>query len=229
VGPGRGHVFYVGTGLIGLWLWFIEVTEHLFSFPVNFLFGLANLANAGTINDSSSSSFEVATKAAPDATTIGLYTLGFAFAYLAAGAVLDRRDLRGIATPFNFAGVVTLIVGIATLSDDLEQVGTGIAYVIAGLLLLFAGALAGRRATNWVGVVLVFLGVTIVLADPFDTPTTFGFAEITAGAAAIVLAHWFSTAFREPAETDAVLSRFYSSGSVQPSGPPPPPAGSVLG
>jgi hypothetical protein len=75
----------------------------------------------------------------------------------------------------------------------------------------------------------VFLGLTVAVADPFDTATSFGFAEIIAGAVAIVLAHWVTTQFHEPAETEPVLSRFYSAGSTQPSGPPPPPAGSVLG
>jgi hypothetical protein len=137
--------------------------------------------------------------------------------------------MRGLATPFTFAGVVTLIVGIASLSSDLEQVGTGVAYTIAGLLLTYLGASEGRRATNWAGAVLVFLGVTTVVADPFDTATSFGFAEIIIGAAAIVVAHWVATQFHEPSEIEPVLSRFYSAGSVQPSGPPPPPAGSVLG
>jgi hypothetical protein len=80
-----------------------------------------------------------------------------------------------------------------------------------------------------VGAILVFLGSTTVVADPFDTPTAFGFAEIIVGGLAILLAHWVTTRFHEPPEIEPVLTRFYSAGSVQPSGPPPPPAGSVLG
>jgi len=231
VGPGRGHSLYVGAALLGLWLWFVEVTEHLFSFPVNFLFGLARAASAGTIDSSSSSSssFGASSGSVPDATTIGIYTLVFAVGYLVVARLLDRRNLRGLATPFTFAGVVTLIVGVASLSNDLEQVGTGIAFAIAGLLLIYLGATEGRRATNLVGAILVFLGITTVVADPFDTATSFGFAEIIVGTVAILIAHWIATQFHEPPETEPVLSRFYSAGSVQPSGPPPPPAGSVLG
>ncbi|MEY2403805.1 MAG: hypothetical protein QOD38_1356 [Acidimicrobiaceae bacterium] len=227
VGPGRGHNLYVAAALLGLWLWFIEVTEHLFSFPAIFLFGLARAASAGTIDSSSSSTFGL--DGAPDANTIGAYTLVFAAGYLVVAYVLDRRNLRGLATPFTFAGIVTLVIGIASLSDSLDQVGTGIAYAVAGLLLTYLGATEGRRATNWVGAILLFLGVTTVVADPFDTATSFGFAELIVGGGVILLAHWIATQFHEPPEIEPVLSRFYSVGSVQPSGPPPPPAGSVLG
>ncbi|MEY2453632.1 MAG: hypothetical protein QOD92_3206 [Acidimicrobiaceae bacterium] len=228
VGPGRGHNFYVGASLLGLWLWFIEVTEHIFSFPTNFFFGLARAASAGTL-DSSSSSSTFGLEGAPDSTTIAIYTLIFAAGYLVAAVLLDRRDMRGLGTPFTFTGIVTLIVGIATLGDDLEQIGTGFAFTLAGLLLLYLGATGGRRATNVVGAILVFGGITTIVADPFDTASSFGFAEIIAGGGVILLAHWVATQFREPPETEPVLSRFYNVGSTQPAGPPPPPAGSVLG
>ena len=208
------------------------MTEHVFSFPTNFLFGVVSAASAGTFDSSSSSSSGFGVSAgvsSPDPNTIGAYTLVFAVAYLVVARLLDRRNMRGLATPFTFAGIVTLIIGIASLSNDLEQVGTGIAFTIAGLLLTYLGATEGRRATNWIGAILVFLGITTVVADPFDTATSFGFAEIIVGAVAILLAHWVATQFHEPPETEPVLSRFYSVGSVQPSGPPPPPAGSVLG
>ena len=227
LGPGRGHNLYMGAALLGVWLWFVEVTEHLFSFPTNFFFGLARAASAGTINNSSS--FDINGGSVPNANTIGAYTLVFAVAYLVVALVLDRQQIRGLATAFTFAGVVTLIIGIASLSDSLDQIGTGIAFAIAGTVLLYLGATGGRRATNSVGAILVFLGITTVVAEPFDTATSFGFAEIIVGGAAILLAHWVATQFHEPPETDAVLSRFHNVGSTQPAFPPPPPAGSVLG
>ncbi len=165
----------------------------------------------------------------PDANTVGAYTLGFAVVYLVGAQLLDRRNARGMGTPFTFASIITLVLGISFLSDSLEQVGTGIAFAIAGLLLAYLGATGGRRATNWIGAILVFVGITAIVADPFDTATSFGFAELVAGGLAILAAHWVATQFGEPSEAEPVLSRFYSSGSVQPSGHPPPPAGSVLG
>jgi hypothetical protein len=80
-----------------------------------------------------------------------------------------------------------------------------------------------------VGAALVFIGLTIIVGDAFDTPTSFGVAELLVGGGVIAGAHWVATTFLEPPEDMHVLSRFYNSGSVQPSGPPPPPAGSVLG
>jgi hypothetical protein len=227
VGPARGHSLYLGTALIGLWLWFIEVTEHVFSFPTDFLSNLARLAS-GSVGGSGTSS-SLGLRSAPNATTIGMYTIGFAVAYLALARALDRNEKRGMATAFTFAGVVTLIVGITALSDDLQQIGTGVAFTIAGLVLGYLGATEGRRATNWIGGILVFGGLTMIVADPFDTPTAFGLAEIIVGGGTILLAHWVATQFQEPPEPEPVLSRFYNVGSVQFSGPPPPPAGSVLG
>lgn len=224
VGPARGHTFYAGAALLGVWLWFIEVTEHVFSFPTDFVLG-------GFLGSSSSDQFGGATLAnrSPDANTVGAYTLGFSVVYLIAAQLLDRRNGRGLGTSFTFAAVVTLVLGISFVSDSLEQVGTGIAFGLAGLLLVYLGATGGRRATNWIGALLVFGGVTTIVADPFDTATSFGIAELVAGAIVILGAHWVTTQFREPSETEPVLSRFHSVGSVQPSGPPPPPAGSVLG
>ncbi|MEY2431583.1 MAG: hypothetical protein QOC92_1308 [Acidimicrobiaceae bacterium] len=227
VSPGRGHNVYLGAALIGLWLWFLEVTEHVFLFPTGLFSAIAGVASVGTFDGSSSSS-SFGVRASPSATAVGLYTIGFAAIYLVVARALDRREQRGIATPFTFAGVLTLIVGIAALGDDLQQIGIGVAFTIAGFVLVYLGATEGRRATNWIGAILVFAGITIVVADPFDTPTAFGLAEIVVGGGAILLAHWIAAQFQEPPETEPVLSRFYNVGSVQPSGPPPPPAGSVL-
>lgn len=227
LGPSRGHSLYLASALVGVWLWFLEVTEELFSFPVDFLSGLAVNASGDVIGGTPATSFD--TNASPDATNIGVYTLGFAVAYLIIARVLDRRDKHGMATPFAFAGIVTLVIGIAALGDELETLGTGIAFAVAGLVLCYLGATEGRRATNWVGAVLVFVGLSNVLSEWFDTPSSLGLAEIVLGLGVIAVAQWVVAQFRERPETEAVLSRFYRVGSTQPSGPPPPPAGSVLG
>jgi hypothetical protein len=227
VGPGRGHAFFLGAALLGSWLWVLEVTEHVFSFPTQLIFGFFSTASFGDVGSSSSPFGTLGNGPSPE--TIGVYTLVFAGAYLVAAGMLDRRDHRGVATPFTFAGVITLIEGISLFADDLKQAGTGFAFLVAGLGLAYLGATAGRRLTNWVGGILVFGGTTAIVAEPFDTITSFAIAEMVAGAAVVIAAHIIATTLHEPAEVDPVLSRFYSAGSVQPSGPPPPPAGSVLG
>jgi hypothetical protein len=227
VGPSRGHTLYLGIALVGLWLWFLEVTEKLFSFPTDFLAGLAQTASGDVLGGTPATSLDAS--AAPDASNIGVYSVGFAIAYLVVARVLDRRGARGMATPFVFGGIVTLVIGIAALGDDLEAIGTGAAFTVAGLALCYFGATESRRATNWSGAILIFFGVTTIVADPFDSPSTFGLVEIIVGLGVIAVAHAVAQHWHEPAETDAVLSRFYRVGSTQPSGPPPPPAGSVLG
>ena len=228
LGPGRGHGLYLGAALIGVWLWMLEVTEHIFSFPTDLVFGFVSTGDPTSFGTGAASpGFDSA--GGPSTHTIGSYTLAFAVAYLLAAQRLDRSDHRGIATGFTFAAVVTTVIGIALFSDDLEQVGTGLAYLIAGIGFAYLGAVGGRRLTTIVGGLLVFGGVTAIVADPFDTVQSFAIAEMTAGAAVVLAAHFITIAWHEPAETDPVLSRFYSGGSVQPSGPPPPPAGSVLG
>jgi len=219
IGPGRGHALYLSAFLFGIWLWFIEATEHVFSFPTD---ALSQIFSNPVSN-------RFGGRSGPDANTIGAYSLCFAAAYLVLARVLDRRGRRGVATPFVVAGIVTLVVGITVLANELEQVGTCVAYAVAGVGLLYLGATEGRRATNWTGAILVFVGVTVIVADPFDSATAFGFAELAAAALFVLVAHVAADRWHEPAETDFVLSRFYRVGSVQPSGPPPPPAGSVLG
>ena len=52
----------------------------------------------------------------PTRTRSGSITLVLAVVSLVAGAVLDRRDRAGMATPFMFVGVVQLAIGVALFS-----------------------------------------------------------------------------------------------------------------
>ena len=217
VAPGRGHPVYLAAALVGLWTWVIEATQHVSSLP------------AFAVGSALDPTERLGLRAAPDLTAIGNYSLAFALVYLVAGRLFDGNGKHGVATPLMGTGIVILIVGIVALSPDLEQVGTGVALWLAGLVLLLLGATQGRRGTNWIGAILVFIGVSVVLEKPFDTATALGFAELWAAAVVVLLAAITSVQFREPSELDPIPSRFYSGGSVQPSGPPPPPAGSVLG
>jgi MFS family permease len=86
--------------------------------------------------------------------------------FLATGAVLDRRGLRGTATPFIAVGAFEAIIGAIVLGGN-ESV------LLAGFLAVGAGAVVGlvgghgdqRRATTWIGVLTVFGGFVAIMVD----------------------------------------------------------------
>ena len=99
-----------------------------------------------------------------DSTAAVALVIGIVF--LAVGAVLDRRKLEGAATPFIVVGAFETIVGAVVLGGNQSV-------LMGGLLALAAGAIVGiigargdrRRATTWIGVLVVFGGLVAVLVD----------------------------------------------------------------
>jgi hypothetical protein len=237
-GPARGHNLYLGAGLIGLWLWLLEISEHLLSFPFRALDSLSSLSilpsNPFGTSPFSGSPFGTSPFGVgdtPDAHTIAAISLVLAVVSLLAAVLLDRGNRRGMATPLMFVGLIQLAVGVILYGDRLEQVGEGFAALLLGLGVVWMGAVAGRRLTTWVGAASVWLGIVLLVDEVLgDSATGEGVGVIIAGLAIVVAAHILSTSWQEPDETVQGPSTFrYSWGSVQPSGPPPPPAGSVLG
>ena len=205
----------------------------MFSFPFRAAGSLFSLSTgAASIGDATFSATPFGDAgSAPDAHTIASITLVLSIASLITAAVFDRRDRRGIATPFVFVGLVQLAIGVVLYGDELQQSGEGFAAVVLGLLVVWMGAMAARRLTTWIGAASVWLGLVLLIDQVLgDSATGVGVGAIVAGAALVVVAHVLSTAWHEPAETEPGPSHFtYSGGSTQPWGPPPPPAGSVLG
>lgn len=201
-GPGRGHAFYLGAALVGLWLFVLEQVESIVSFPfvVPFLlFGTVEASDGGggTFDGGGAS-----VDAMPDPSTIGAISLLFAGTYLLAVGLADRRGLFGTATPFLFASLVTLFVGVFALADDLEATGTGIVLVLVGLGLAVFGAGTGRRGTTWLGGGAVFSGATTIVGDlAGERAQVFGLVTVVVGVAVIALAAAGATAWQEPDET----------------------------
>jgi len=224
--PARGHNLYLGAALFGVWLWLLEATEGLLSYPFRAANPFSLSTNGGGLNGPF-----FGLRTAPDPHTLGSITLVLAVASLVAGAVLDRRGRAGMATPFMFVGLVQLAIGVALFSDDLKEPGEGLAAVLLGLAVIWMGALAGRRLTTWTGAAAVWLGVVLLIDDVVgDSATVVGVVAMVSGVALVAVAHVVSSAWREPDEVTPGPSQFsYKGGSTQPWGPPPPPAGSVLG
>ena len=256
VGPGRGHGFFLGLALGAVWLLALEVTEDVFDSPFTFLgfmaFEFEESFDEPVVADDPSTfteddftfeedgfDFDF-----PDPTNIGVLSLVFGTAYVGGSRVLDRRGRAGAATAVLAAGIPALVVGIGSLTDDLDQAGTGVLLVLVGALLALHGATVGRRFTTWLGAAGVAWGVGAIVSDPVDDAPEVGVLVLLAGVGIVVVAALVAETWREPSELVPGPSTFdrpartvrplgegddQSGGSTQPSGPPPGPAGSDLG
>jgi drug/metabolite transporter (DMT)-like permease len=152
----------------------------------------------------------------------GAISLAFAAVYLVAMRVLDKRGGRGMATPFAFAGVITLFAAISLLANDLDEVGTGFALIVAGVVLAVLGALGERRGTTWFGGAAVALGAAVLAGKAADDNTdALAVLLIAFGAAVVLLGAWLQFGGGEPAETLEGPStfRFGGDSASPPAGP----------
>lgn len=162
---------------------------------------------------------------APDPTTIGLLSIALGVGYLVACRWLDRRGHHGSGTPFAFAALPTLYVGIAAMADDLEQAGTGLLSMVVGGALALHGASVGRRITSWVGGAAAALGAAVFLADMTDDATIAGMLFMAAGLGLVAAAHALAAAIGEPDEMAVTAVAVVGVGAGA-GAPPPPPAAS---
>ena len=133
--------------------------------------------------------------------TIGLLSLALGVAFLLIGRGLDRRGHHGTATPFTFAAIPCLAVGVIGLADDLEAAGSGVLLALIGLGLAYNGATIWRRATTWIGGAAMALGLALFLGDMAgDSATTGGMLFIAGGIAMVFLGHLLASAIGEPDE-----------------------------
>jgi hypothetical protein len=212
LGPARGRPFFLGAGLIGVWLTLLQLTEDVLSSPFDLL------GSYVVIDDGSSGSFDPETgeiipidrlegPSAPDPTTIGLLSMGLGVAFVLASRRLDRQGRHGAATPFAVAALPCLFVGVIALADDLEAAGTGLLMVALGLGLACHGASVWRRATTWIGAGVMASGAAVFLTDmtPDDNVTIGGLLLVAGGIGMVFAGHALSTAMQEPDEMTVSL------------------------
>lgn len=219
VGPGRGRPFFLGAGLIGGWLTLLQLTEKVFDAPFSpfgWFFGTSTTSfdSTGELIDpttgelidpggefggdgfDSGPSFDV-----PDPATIGMLSLGLGVAFLVCGRLLDKKGRHGAATPFAFAALPCLTVGVIGLAPDLEAAGSGLLMVGIGLALAYLGATVWRRATTWIGGAVAAIGLAIFLGDMAgDNATTGGMLFIAGGIGLVFAGHAIAVAISEPDE-----------------------------
>ena len=221
VGPAKGRPFFLGSGLIALWFTVLELTENVFDAPFTglggFFFGTEQSfefdatgeaidPSTGEIIDPStgfgpSGDFDEPSFDAPDPATIGMLSLGLGIAFLVVGRWLDRKGHHGAATPFSFAAIPCLAVGVIGLADDLEMAGSGLLLVVIGLALAYGGATIWRRATSWIGGGAMALGLALFLGDMAgDNATTGGMLYIAGGIGMVFIGHLIASVIDEPDE-----------------------------
>jgi hypothetical protein len=186
MGPARGRPLLLGVGLVAVVLLAFQFIEEPFStgFETTFvdespfeqdepLPGDEPFPGDGFISQGDE----------PDPTTLGIISLVFGAAYLAAARLLDRRGFAGTATPLVVVSLAAIPAGIAFLGEDLEAAGAGAAAIVAGLVVAWLGARSGRRASTVIGAGGVALGIVLIIADAMEesSPTSIGIALLVAG------------------------------------------------
>src|SRR4029453_2220675 len=160
-----------------------------------------------------------------DPTHIGIILVLFGGGFLVGARLLDRRRLYGVATPLVAVGHVPLPPGILFLSEDLNAAGTGLAFVLAGGLVIWSGALGARRATTIIGAIELIIGVVVVLSDVMEdaSPTSVGSALFVIGTALVLGSQLLHRQTRETPPSTPGPSEFPGP-SRTPHRPPGPPA-----
>jgi hypothetical protein len=177
-------------------------------------------------------------------TTVGVISVLFGAGYLVGARLADRRGMAGAGIPLAFAGHIALPVGLLFLSGDLEALGTGLAFVVVGALVVWSGALGARRATTVIGAAEIFLGIVLVVGDLMEdsSATSAGVALFVVGGVVVLGAQLLHTETGEPPQLAPGPSSFPGSGRPRraaapsyppagapwpgqqpPAGPPPPP------
>jgi hypothetical protein len=131
----------------------------------------------------------------PDTTGSSIAALVLGGMALGVGAVLDRRGLRGTATPLIAVGALYAISGAIALGSEESVIAGGLLAAAAGAAVGLVGGLGEhRRGSTWIGVLTVVGGLLAVIGDLADS--TLGFAGLAAVVAIALCAIGFVVAPR---------------------------------
>ncbi len=208
IGPGRGRPFFLGAGLLGLWLTALEVVEGVFTAPFGLMgeffgtsasgFDDSGFDDSGSVIDGGS---DFSLTEVPDAATIGILSMVFGLVFVLVGRRLDKGGHHGAATPFALAALPCLFVGVLGLAPDLEAAGSGLLMIVIGLALAYHGASIWRRTTTWIGGAVTAGGLGLFLGDMAgDDATVGGMLFIAGGIGLVFAAHAIAVAIKEPDE-----------------------------
>ena len=176
----RGRAVFLGAALLVAANWLIfEIADQ----DLPFGFGAAEQLQRGF---DGSGRFGVE----DNSRTVAIVAVMIAVVLLGAGAILDRRRATGTATPFLVVGSIYAIIGALALGADVENVyATGIFVAIAGLAIGLAGTLGHRRATSWLGAIVLLSGAgTVVIQGTEDSVSGSGGEAVFGGFALVAAA-----------------------------------------
>jgi hypothetical protein len=195
----RGHVFYLGLATYVFWGYLLDKVEP----------NALGRAVTGAVVIASSNAASSSSGSGPDWTTIGAVSLLIGLLYYLAVFALDRRRLAGAGTGFVVAAFFATVAGIAALSPDMGQAGTGAVLLVLGVALGWLGARSERRFTTWAWTAAAVVGVLLVLEKVIGAghAAVGGIVLIAVGALVVIVAHYLSRATSEPDEVVAPLPR----------------------
>ena len=235
IGPGRGRLVFLVLALLAAPLFVMEQVEDISSVPESIGQGFSEMFGSASVSSGSGSSedftfdengelvfpedgfveedllgedagFEADL---PDATNLGVIAVVFGLVYALGSHLLTRRGYDGTASPLGAIGAGLLVIGVALLNDDLQDVGSGLVLVVLGFGVLVVGAVGARRFTAWFGAAMVAQGVIVltgeILGDGSSTLTS-SLAYLLVGVGVVCVAHLVTTFLAEPDEEDEVRS-----------------------
>jgi hypothetical protein len=184
----RGHSVYLGFVALVVWDYIVDKVA-----PIPLTQAVqSRLPTAGSVLNGLGPGF--------DLTTLGAVSLVIGAVYYAIALGLDRSGRAGAATPIALVAFLAVVLGIAALTPDLDQAGTGVVVLIAGLVLGAYGARFGRRFTTWAWAAGAALGAALLVAKAVSNTggADLGVALICAGAAFVAGGALLAKAFGEP-------------------------------
>ena len=188
LGPGKRHAFFLGAGILALWLipmtWFsLSATERALA-PLNQLTsqadpfsldtsGSGSLDPTGSLGDLGGDDGSGASLFGQQGDDhlplkLGLTSLLFGSAFLALGGSLDRALRPRMATPFFAAAAITLWQAIGYLEPDLKVTGASLVALVLGCIGIWLGTRGGRRFTSWLGVAAASVAVVRLVSEALD-------------------------------------------------------------
>ena len=196
-GPTRGRAVLLGASLL---------------FAANLVVGeIGGVNELGAFDDQSSfgdedfdTGFEEDKEFPEGESDAGVAALVIGGGYLAAAWALDKRGLRGGATPFVAVGIFAAVSGAIIVGVDAGAVGGGLLAVAVGVGVGWVGAQGHhRRASVWLGAITGTVGITVVvndIADVDDSALGFAILALLLGAAIVVGSVFLGPALGEPDE-----------------------------